>query len=222
MATFASYTLEKKISKKEFGSGVIEGVAGPETANNAGSTGAFVPLLTMGIPGNVTTAILIGALMIHGIQPGPLLIKNHPDIFWGVTASMYVGNVMLLILNIPLIPLWVKILRVPYYILYLFIVILCTIGAYSENNSVFDVFTMMVFGVIGFTLRKFNFEPAPLVMAYVLGKMFENSFRQSLILSEGSFAIFFTSPVSAVMLALAALFLVLPLFFKKDKATGKN
>ncbi len=222
MATFASYTLEKKISKKEFGSGVIEGVAGPETANNAGSTGAFVPLLTMGIPGNVTTAILIGALMIHGIQPGPLLIKNHPDIFWGVTASMYVGNVMLLILNIPLIPLWVKILRVPYYILYLFIIILCTIGAYSENNSVFDIFIMMVFGVIGFAMRKFNFEPAPLVMAFVLGKMFENSFRQSLILSEGSFTIFFTSPVSAVMLGVAGLLLVLPLFFKKSMAPGKN
>jgi putative tricarboxylic transport membrane protein len=215
IGSFASYALEKKLSKKKFGTGVIEGVAGPETSNNSASTGAFVPLLCMGIPGNVTTAILLGALMIHGVQPGPLLIKNHPDIFWGIIASMYIGNVFLVILNLPLIPLWVKILRVPYYVLYPIIVVFCVIGSYSENNSIFDIVVMVIFGVIGYVLRKFEYEPAPLVMAFVLGGMFENSFRQSLIMSRGSFYVFFSHPISAVMLIIASLLLISPLFFKR-------
>jgi putative tricarboxylic transport membrane protein len=215
MSSFTSYTLEKRISKKEFGTGVIEGVAGPETANNAGSTGAFVPLLTLGIPGNVTTAVLIGALMIHNIEPGPLLMKNHPDIFWGVIASMYIGNFMLLILNLPLIPIWVKILKIPYHLLFPVIIIVCTIGAYSINNSLFDVGLMMIFGLIGYFAKKVEYEPTPLVMALVLGQMFENAFRQSLIISQGSFAIFLTRPICAVLLLAAALLLVSPLFWKR-------
>jgi putative tricarboxylic transport membrane protein len=215
ISSFSSYTLEKKLSKKEFGTGVIEGVAGPETANNSGSTGAFVPLLTMGIPGNATTAILIGALMIHGVEPGPLLIREHPDIFWGVVASMYIGNGLLLILNLPLIPFWVRILKVPYHILFPLILILCSIGAYSVSNSMYDVVIMMIFGVIGYVMRKFEFEPAPLVMALVLGQIFENAFRQSLILSHGSFSIFFARPISATLLLVAASLLVLPLVFKR-------
>jgi putative tricarboxylic transport membrane protein len=214
-AAFVSYAIEKKLSKKQFGTGVIEAVAGPETANNSGSTGAFVPLLSMGIPANPSTAILLGALMIHGVQPGPLLMRNHPDIFWGIIASMYIGNVLLLVLNLPLIWVWVKILKVPYYILYPAIVILCVIGAYSESNSMADVTVMMTFGIIGYVMRKVDYEPAPLVMAFVLGKMFENSFRQSLIMSEGSFRVFFSHPISAAMLIIAGLLLISPFFLKR-------
>jgi putative tricarboxylic transport membrane protein len=215
IASFSSYALEKKISKKQFGTGIIEGVAGPETANNAGSTGAFVPLLTLGIPGNVTTAVLIGALMIHNVEPGPLLLRNHPDIFWGLIASMYIGNVILLILNLPLIPVWVKILKVPYYILFPIILIFCTVGAYSINNSMTDVTVMMIFGVIGYIMEKFDYEGAPLVMALVLGPMFENAFRQSLIISQGSFGIFLERPISATLLVIAVLLLISPLFLRR-------
>jgi putative tricarboxylic transport membrane protein len=214
ISSFASYTLEKRLSKKKFGTGVIEGVAGPETANNSGATAAFIPLLTMGIPGNVTIAILIGALMIHGVQPGPLLMKDHPDIVWGVIASMYVGNVMLLILNLPLIPLWVKALKVPYYILFPIIISLCTVGAYSVNNSVFDVAIMMFFGVIGYICQKFDYDAAPLIMALLLGPMFENSFRQSLILSEGRWSIFFASPISLTLVIMAGLLLASGVIFR--------
>jgi putative tricarboxylic transport membrane protein len=214
ISSFASYTLEKRLSKKKFGTGVIEGVAGPETANNSGATAAFIPLLTMGIPGNVTIAILIGALMIHGVQPGPLLMKDHPDIVWGVIASMYVGNVMLLILNLPLIPLWVKALKVPYYILFPIIISLCTVGAYSVNNSVFDVTIMMFFGVIGYICQKFDYDAAPLIMALLLGPMFENSFRQSLILSEGRWSIFLASPISLTLLIMAGLLLASGVIFR--------
>jgi len=215
IASFTSYTLEKRLSKKELGTGVIEGVAGPETANNAGATAAFVPLLTLGIPGNPATAILIGALMIHGVQPGPLLMRDSPEIFWGVVTSMYVGNAMLLVLNIPLIPLWVKFLKLPYYLLFPLILIFCVVGSYSLNNSLSDVITMIIFGVIGYLMRKFEYEGAPLIMALVLGRLFENAFHQSLILSKGSFAIFFTRPISAVLLTVAFLALVSPLLLKK-------
>ncbi len=215
IASFASYTLEKRLSKKQFGTGVIEGVAGPETANNSGATGAFVSLLTLGIPGNPATAILLGALMIHGVQPGPMLMRDAPDIFWGVITSMYIGNAMLLVLNLPLIPLWVKFLRLPYYILFPLILIFCVIGSYSLNNSIVDVLIMLIFGVVGYLLRKFDYEAAPLVMAMVLGKMFENAFRQSLILSDGSFGIFFTRPISAVLLSMAILLLISPFFLRR-------
>jgi putative tricarboxylic transport membrane protein len=215
IASFTSYTLEKRLSKKKFGTGVIEGVAGPETANNSGATGAFVSLLTLGIPGNPATAILLGALMLHGVQPGPMLMRDAPEIFWGVITSMYIGNAMLLVLNLPLIPLWVKFLKLPYYILFPLILIFCVIGSYSLNNSVDDVLTMLIFGVIGYLMRKFNYEGAPLIMAMVLGKMFENAFRQSLIMSQGSFGIFFTRPISAVLLIVAIVLLLSPLFFKR-------
>lgn len=221
ISSFASYALEKRLSNKQFGTGVIEGVAGPETANNSGATGAFLPLLTLGIPGNVTIAILIGALMIHGVQPGPLLMKEHPDIVWGVIASMYVGNVMLLVLNLPLIPLWVRVMRVPYYILFPIIISLCIVGAYTVNNSVFDVAIMMIFGVIGYIMQKFDYDAAPLIMALLLGPMFENSFRQSLILSEGSLSIFFASPISVTLLIMAALLLVSRLFLRFIRVSGK-
>ena len=159
--------------------------------------------------------------MIHGVQPGPLLMKEHPDIVWGVIASMYVGNVMLLVLNLPLIPLWVRVMRVPYYILFPIIISLCIVGAYTVNNRVFDVAIMMIFGVIGYIMQKFDYDAAPLIMALLLGPMFENSFRQSLILSEGSLSIFFRSPISVTLLIMAALLLVSRLFLRFIRVSGK-
>jgi len=199
ISSFTSYAIEKKISKhpEKFGKGAIEGVAGPEAANNSATGGAFVPLLTLGIPPNVVMALLLGALMIHGVTPGPLLIPKHPEIFWGVIASMYVGNAMLLVLNLPLIGMWVQVLKVPYKVLFPLILLFCLIGAYSINNSTFDVAVMLFFGVLGYLMRKYNFEGAPMVLAFVLGPMFENSLRQSLLLSDGSFLIFFTRPIAA-------------------------
>ena len=199
ISSFSSYAIEKKISKhpEKFGKGAIEGVAGPEAANNSATGGAFVPLLTLGIPPNVVMALLLGALMIHGVTPGPLLIPKHPEIFWGVIASMYVGNAMLLVLNLPLIGMWVQVLKVPYKVLFPLILLFCLIGAYSINNSTFDVAVMLFFGVLGYLMRKYNFEGAPMVLAFVLGPMFENSLRQSLLLSDGSFLIFFTRPIAA-------------------------
>ena len=191
--------MEKKVSKhpEKFGKGAIEGVAGPESANNAATGGAFVPLLTLGIPPNVVMALLLGALMIHGVTPGPLLISKNPEIFWGVVASMYIGNAMLLVLNLPLIGIWVQVLKVPYKVLFPLILLFCLIGAYSINNSTFDVAIMLVFGVLGYLMRKYKFEGAPMVLAFVLGPMFEYSLRQSLLISDGSFSIFFTRPIAA-------------------------
>jgi putative tricarboxylic transport membrane protein len=211
-----SYAMEKRLSKnrKKFGRGAIEGVAGPESANNAGGQGSFVPLLTLGIPSNVITAILIGALMLKGIQPGPLLMQEHPRLFWGVVGSMYVGNVMLVILNLPLIPLWIQILRIPYVILFPLIFLLTLIGSYTLNNSIWDPCIMIIFGVLGYLMKKFSYEPAPLIMALVLGPMFENAFRQSLIISDGSALIFFFRPVSAVFMATAIFVIFSPLFLK--------
>lgn len=205
ISSFASYTTEKKLSKhpEKFGFGAIEGVAGPETANNAGTAGAFVPLLAFGIPPNVVMALLLGALLMHGIAPGPLLISQHPDIFWGVISSMYLGNGMLVILNLPLIPLWVKLLKVPYHILFPLIILFCLIGAYSINNSSFDILVMTIFGIIGYILKKYNYEEAPLVLAFVLGPMLEQAFRQSLIMSDGSPMIFFVRPICAVAIGIS-------------------
>ncbi len=210
IASFVSYAMEKKFSKnpEKFGNGAIEGVAGPESANNAATGGAFIPLLTLGIPSNVVMALLLGAFLIHGIQPGPLLIGKHPDIFWGLISSMYIGNIMLLILNLPLIGLWVKILKIPNKILLPLILLFCFIGAYSVNNSLFDVQIMLIFGVLGYIGRKFGYEPAPLILAYVLVTILENSFRQSLVLSSGSLSIFFIRPISAGCLLISLLFLL--------------
>ena len=209
ISSFVSYTVEKRISKypEKFGTGVIEGVAAPESANNASAQGAFIPLLTLGIPPNITMAILFGALMIHGLQPGPLLIKEHPNFFWGVVTSMYLGNIMLLFLNLPLIPLWVRVLKVPYPILFPLIVLFCVVGAYSLNNSISDILVMTGFGVVGYLMRKLKYEGAPLVMAFVLGPLLELNLRRSLIVSEGSFTIFFTRPISAGILSIALVIL---------------
>lgn len=210
LASFVSYAVEKRVSKhpEKFGKGAIEGVAGPESANNAASSGAFIPLMSLGIPSNVVMAMLFAGLLLHGIRPGPLLIKDYPDIFWGVIASMYVGNVMLLALNLPLIGIWVQFLKVPFRFLFPMIIIFCLIGVYSLNNSVFDIGVMVLFGVVGYVMRKFDYEPAPLVLAYVLGPMLEQALRQSLIISDGSFAIFFVRPISGICLAVAAFLLI--------------
>ncbi len=225
VSSFVSYAVEKRISKnpQEFGRGAIAGVAGPEAANNSCTAGAMVPLLTMGIPGSLAAAMLLGALMIHGITPGPLLVKQHPDLFWGVIASMYVGNVLLLIINLPLIGLWVRLLRVPYSILFPLILLVCLIGSYALDKSTVDMSLMLFFGVLGYLLRKFGYETAPLILAFVLTPMFESALRQSLILSNGSFSIFFLRPISIGCMILAGMLLVTPVisvFLKK--ARGKR
>ncbi len=212
LSSFASYAIEKRISKhpERFGKGAIEGVAGPESANNATSSSSFIPLLTLGVPGNPTTAMIFVALMMHGIRPGPLLLQEHPNLFWGVMASMYVGNVMLLGLNLPLIGLWVKLLEVPYRVLAVLIVIFCVIGAYSINNNVFDVGTMVFFGGIGYVMRKTRFPAAPLILAMVLGSIFERSLQQSIIMAGGDLFVFIERPVSAFFLTVAAFLIVKP------------
>ena len=219
ISSFVSYAVEKKLSKhpEKFGTGAIEGVAGPESANNSATSGAFIPLFALGIPSNAVMALLLGALMIHGLQPGPLLINQRPDIFWGTVASMYIGNVMLLILNLPLIGLWVKLLKVPYRILFPLILFFCMIGSYSINNSTFDVLVMLIFGIIGYLFRKFKYEPAPLVLAFILGPMLENSLRQSLLISEGNLSIFFTKPISGSCLVIALFVLLSSIFLKKHR-----
>ncbi len=210
IASFVSYAVEKRVSKhpERFGTGVIEGVASPESANNAASSGAFIPLLTLGIPSNVVMAMLFAGLLIHNITPGPLLLKNHPDIFWGVITSMYIGNVMLLVLNLPLIGLWVQITKVPFRLMFPIIILICIVGVYTLKNSVFDIWIMIIFGVIGYVMKKCQYEPAPLALAYVLGPMLEKSMRQSLIISNGSFKIFFVRPISAICLGIAAFLLI--------------
>ena len=213
ISTFISYAVEKKVSKhpEEFGTGVIQGLAGPESANNAATAGGMVPLLTLGLPPNPVMAILLGAMMIHGVQPGPMLITEHPGLFWGAIASMYVGNIMLLILNLPLIPIWVRVLKVPYPILFPLILLFCLIGSYTLNNSMVDVLIMVVFGFFGYLLKKFDYEAAPLILALVLGPMMETNLRRSLLMSAGDPAIFLTRPISGVLLLIALCLLIYPL-----------
>jgi putative tricarboxylic transport membrane protein len=213
ISSFLSYALEKRLSKhpERFGRGAIEGVAGPETANNAATGGAFIPLMTLGIPPNVIMALLLGAFMVHGVQPGPLMMKQNPGLFWGVIASMYIGNLMLLVLNLPLIGMWVQVLKVPYKILFPLILLFCLIGVYSTSNTVFDIYVMVAFGFVGYLMKKFEYEPAPLVLAFVLGPMLENNLRKSLILSQGDFSIFVVRPISVACLAVAAFLLLSPL-----------
>jgi putative tricarboxylic transport membrane protein len=220
--TLLSYGVEKRLSRypERFGTGVIEGVAAPEACNNAASTAGFVPLLSLGIPSNAFNAVLLGALMIYGLQPGPLLIKSNPDFFWGVLASMYVGNVMLIILNLPLIPFWVWVLRIPYTLLSILIFVFCFLGSYSINNSAADVVMTVLFGVIGFLLKRYGFELPPLILAFVLGPLVEAKFRQSLIMSGGSFSIFVTQPISAFFI-LAALAVIITAFIKKKPFAEK-
>jgi len=223
IASFISYTIEKRVSKypEKFGTGVIQGVAGPESANNAASSGAFIPLFSLGIPSNSVIAILLGALILHGIRPGPSLIQDHPDLFWGTIASMYIGNVLLLVLNLPLIGIWVKILKIPYAVLFPLILLFCIIGTFSLSNNLFDVFLMIVFGIIGYFFRRLDYEIAPLILAFVLGPMLELNLRQSLIISDGSFTIFFTRPFSAACF-LIGLALFLPDILRFMKRLGRR
>ena len=211
ISSFMSYALERRVSKKpeEFGRGAVAGVAGPESANNAASTGAFVPMLALGIPTGPVTAVLMAALLIHGVPPGPTLVSDHPAVFWGFVASMYVGNLMLLALNLPLVGLFVNLLRIPYAYLYPLIVMFCVIGVYEVNNSIVDVWIMLIMGVIGYGLKKFSFDPAPLVLGLVIAPIFEMSLRQALIMSDGTWAIFVQRPVAATLLAVSAALLVL-------------
>jgi putative tricarboxylic transport membrane protein len=213
IASFASYAMEKKLSRtpERFGKGAIEGVAGPEAANNAAAGGAFIPLMTLGIPPNVIMALLLGAFVIHGLQPGPLMMSQNPKVFWGIVASMYVGNIMLLVLNMPLIGMWVQVLKAPYRILFPLILMFCIVGVFASGNAVFDVFVMIGTGLLGYLMRKFGYEAAPLVLAFVLGPMLENNLRKSLILSQGSFDVFVTRPISVACLAVAVFLLVAPL-----------
>jgi putative tricarboxylic transport membrane protein len=219
ISTFVSYALERRISKhpERFGQGAIEGVAGPESANNAASEGALVPLLALGVPTGPVPAILLAALMVHGITPGPLFIQEQPQVFWGLIASMYIGNVMLLLLNLPMVGIFVNLLRVPYRILYPTILLFCVVGVYAVNSSMVDVVIMTVMGVLGYLLRKMDFEVAPLVLGVILASIIEFSFRQALAMSGGSYAIFVERPISAFFLALALVMILLglkPLIFK--------
>ena len=213
LGPFASYTIEKKIAKdpSRFGKGAIEGVAGPEAANNAGAQTAFIPLLTLGIPPNAVMALMVGAMTIHGIIPGPQVMTKNPDLFWGMIASMWIGNAMLVIINLPLVGMWVKLLKVPYRLMFPAILIFCCIGIYSINNSVEDVYFTGFFALVGYVLIKLGFEPAPMLLGFVLGKLMEEKLRQALILSRGSFMTFVERPVSGVLLAIAVIMLVVAL-----------
>jgi putative tricarboxylic transport membrane protein len=211
IASFASYVLEKKLSRtpEQFGKGAIEGVAGPEASNNAAAQSSFVPLLNLGIPAGAVMGVVLGALMIHGVNPGPQLYVERPELFWGVIISMVVGNLMLVILNVPLIGLFVRLLRIPSGVLSPLIVLVCVIGAFSMNNNVIDVFAMFVFGLLGFLMKRASVDPAPLIVAFVLGTMFESSLHQSLSIGYGNPAVFVQRPISAVLLALSAAVIVL-------------
>ena len=220
LASFGAYTMEKKISKNsaEFGKGAIEGLAGPESANNAAAQTSFIPLLTLGIPPNAVMALMVGAMTIHNIQPGPQVMTSNPTLFWGLIVSMWLGNAMLVILNLPLIGIWIKLLTVPYRYLYPAILVFCCIGVYTVNNSVFDVFMTAGFGVLGYVFIKLGCEGAPLLLGFVLGPMMEENFRRSLLLSRGDFSVFFTRPISlGLLLAAAALVVIVALPAIKSK-----
>ena len=210
VASLTSYAIEKKVSKhpEKFGTGMIAGVAGPETANNAAVGAGFIPLLTLAVPASPALALLLGFLMSYGVQVGPLLMTENRDVFWGVIMSMYSGNIMLLILNLPLIGIWIKVLKIPYVLLFPLILLLCVIGAYSINNNPVEVVIMIVFGVIGYLMKKFDYAAAPLMMAMILSPLMERNLRQSLLLSHGDFTIFFTRPLSAILMGVAIILLI--------------
>jgi TctA family transporter len=211
LGSFASYMLEKKLAKdpSRFGKGAIEGVAGPESANNAGAQTSFIPLLTLGIPSNAVMALMVGAMIIHGIQPGPQVMQERPELFWGMIASMWVGNLLLVILNLPLIGMWVKLLSVPYRLLYPAILVLCCIGIYSLNNSTFDVGLAVLFGLLGYVFIKLGCEPAPLMLGFVLGPMMEENLRKAMTISRGDPSVFVTRPLSMSMLLVATILLLI-------------
>jgi putative tricarboxylic transport membrane protein len=214
MSSFTSYAVEKRIARhpEQFGKGAIAGVAGPETANNAATGGAMIPLLSLGIPSNISMALLLGVMLSHGIRPSSFLVSEHPQLFWGVICSMYVGNVMLLVLNLPLIGVWVRVLRTPYEILFPLILLFCLIGAYTINSNVNEVLIMLIFGALGYAMRKTGFAPAPLIFALIIGPIMESALRQSLLHSRGHFSIFFMRPISAVLILFGIALLVLPFF----------
>src|SRR6201991_1552118 len=205
IASFAAYTLEKRLSRhpEKFGRGAIEGVAGPESANNAAAQTSFIPLLTLGIPPNAVMALMVGAMTIHGIVPGPQVMTKQPELFWGMIASMWLGNLMLVVINLPLVGVWVTLLRVPYRLLFPSIIVFCCIGVYSINNSPFDVTIAAVFGVIGYCLIKHDFEPAPMLLGFVLGPLMEENLRRAMLIARGDWTVFFTRPISAVLLGIA-------------------
>lgn len=218
VASFVGYALEKRLNRNraQFGKGAIEGVVVPESANNAAAQTAFIPTLTLGIPGSTTMALMLGALMIHGITPGPRLIAEHPDLFWGLVVSFVFGNIFLLILNIPLIGIWVRLLRVPHYYLYPTVIVLICVGVFGISNSLTDVWATLIFGVIGYVLRLFRFEPAPMLIGFVLGPMLEEYFRRAMLLSRGDPTVFLSRPGSAALLAVAALLLAATLLPWKE------
>jgi TctA family transporter len=211
LAAFASYALEKKVAKdpSEFGKGAIQGVAGPESANNAGAQTSFIPLLTLGIPENAVMALMVGAMTIHNIQPGPQVMTSNPSLFWGLIASMWLGNLMLVVLNLPLIRIWIRLLQVPYRVLYPAILLFCSIGVFTINNSNFDIMQTVAFGFLGVVFVKLECEPAPLLLGFVLGPMMEENLRRALLLSRGDPTVFFTRPLSLVMLLMAAALLLI-------------
>ncbi len=210
LASFAAYSLEKKVSSRpqDFGHGAIEGVAGPESANNAGAQTSFIPMLTLGVPSNPVMALMIGALIVQGIQPGPSVMTEQPALFWGLVVSMWVGNLFLLVLNLPLIGLWVRMIAVPYRLLYPAILVFCAVGVFSLNTSTFDVHLMALFGLLGYVFRKVGCEPAPMLLGFVLGPMMEEFLRRTLLIARGDATVFVTRPISAVLLAIAAILLV--------------
>jgi TctA family transporter len=221
LASFAAYSMEKRISPSahEFGQGAIEGVAAPESANNAGAQTSFIPMLTLGIPSNPVMALMIGALIIHGIQPGPAVMTQQPALFWGVIASMWIGNFFLIILNLPLVGMWARILTIPYHVLYPGIVVFCAIGVFSLNNTPFDVYVMVAFGIAGYIFVKLKCELAPMLLGFILGPMMEEYLRRSLTLSRGDPSIFVQRPISAALLVCAVFMLVLVLLpaFRKTR-----
>ena len=213
LSSFASYMLERRITRRpeRFGNGAIEGLAGPESANNAGAQASFIPLLTLGIPSNAVMALMTGALIIQGIQPGPRMVEAQPELFWGLICSMWIGNIMLLVINLPMIGIWVQLLRVPYRYLYVGIMIFCAIGAYTLNNNAFDVYLLLIVSICGYLLGKLRLEPAPLLLGFVLGPMMEEHLRRAMLLSRGDPSTFIDRPISATLLALGAIALALML-----------
>lgn len=223
LSAFSAYSIEKKVSKnpKEFGQGAIAGVAGPEAANNAGAQSSFIPLLTLGIPSNSIMAMMLGAMTIHGITPGPSVIQNQPGLFWGLVASMWIGNAMLLIINLPLIGVWVKLLQIPYRLMFPAILMFCCVGVYSVSNKPFDVALVIIFGILGYVLRKAKCEPGPLLLGFVLGPLLETNLRRAMLLSQGDWTVFVQRPISGTLLAVSAIMLllmVLPAIRKSRKA----
>ena len=226
LSSFVSYIVEKRLAKRpeEFGTGRIEGVAGPEAANNAAAGGAMIPFLSLGIPTNPTTAIMMIALLIHGVRPGPLFISEQPQIFWGLIASMYIGNVILIILNLPLVGLFIHLLRVPFRILFPVIMLICLVGTYSVNASRFELGILMAFGVVGYVFKKIQYDFAPCILALILGPSLERAFRQSLMRSGGSFSIFMESPIALTLLTLTSLLVIWNLWrsFRPKKAAWEK